>query len=113
MDTLTLILANAAQRLNDHSDLLAEPESVTDQHRAALMDVIQAVKNVQQNDSEAARDRLRDVLDEAGNVHRRYNLTGSDWMHAAAHVLDPLVDEENKQHYNDVLHMPQRRSIHT
>lgn len=107
MDTLTLILANAAQRLNDHSDLPAEPENVTDQHRAALMDVIQAVRNVQTNNSEAARDRLRDVLDEAGNVHQRHNLTGADWMHAAAHVLDPQVSDENRQHYSDILSAPQ------
>ena len=101
MDTLTLILANCAQRLNNHADLPGEPElfHITDQHRAALLDVIQAVKNVQQNDSEAARDRLRDVLDEAGNIHQRYQLEGADWMHAAAHVLDPLVSEENRKVY--------------
>lgn len=103
MDTLTLILANTARRLNDHSDLPAERPEVTDQHRAALLDVVQAVKNVQQNDSEAARDRLRDVLDEAGNIHQRHNLNGSDWMYAASHVLDPQVSDENRQHYSDIL----------
>ena len=67
------------------------------------MDVIQAVKNVQSNDSEAARDRLRDVLDEAGNIHQRHNLDGADWMHAASHVLDPQVSEENRTYYIDIL----------
>jgi hypothetical protein len=40
MDTLTLILANCAQHLNDHSDLLGETELlyITDEHRAALLD---------------------------------------------------------------------------
>ena len=55
------------------------------------------MRNVQVNDSEAARDRLRDVLDEAGNIHQRYKLAGSEWMHAAAHVLDPQVSEGNKE----------------
>lgn len=111
MDTLTLILANCAQRLNDHRGLPAEPEllHITDQHRAALMDVIQATQNVQTNDSPAARDCLRDVLDEAGNVHQRHHLEGADWMHAAAHVLDPQVSDENRQHYVEVLSAPQRR----
>ena len=105
MDTLTLILANCAQRLNYHGDLPGEPEllHITDQHRAAVLDVIQAVKNVQQNDSPAARDRLRDVLDEAGNIHQRYQLEGADWMHAASHVLDPQVSEENHNYYIDIL----------
>lgn len=105
----TLILANCAQRLNDHSDLPAEPEIVTDQHRATLLDVIQAVENVQRNDSPDARDRLRDVLDEAGNIHQRHQLTGADWMHAAAHMLDPQVSDENRAYYSDILRMPQSK----
>lgn len=109
MDTLTLVLANCAQRLNDHRDLPAEPESVTDEHRAALLDVVQAVRNVQTNDSEAARDRLREVLDTAALTHQRHQLAGADWMHAAAHVLDPQVSDHNRQHYADVLAAPQRQ----
>lgn len=106
-DIFTLILVNCAQRLNDHSDLPAEPEIVTDQHRAALLDVIQAVQNVQHNDSPAGRDRLRDVLDEAGNIHQRHQLMGADWMHAAAHILDPKIGDENRAHYGDILRMPE------
>ena len=55
------------------------------------------------NDSEAARDRLRDVLDKAGNIHQRYKLARSEWMHAAAHVLDPAVSVGNREFYTDVL----------
>lgn len=112
MDTFTLILANCAQRLNYHGDLPGDPEQlhITDQSRAALLDVIQAVQDVQANDSSEARDRLRDVLDEAGNIHQRHQLEGADWMHAAAHVLDPVVSEENRHHYAEILAYPQRKA---
>lgn len=79
----TELLTHLACRLNDHSDLPAEPESVTDDHRAALLAVWEAMKH-------GTPDQLREALTECAQVHERHSLSGADWMREAAQSADRL-----------------------
>lgn len=78
------LLTHLARRMNDHSDLPAEPESVTDDHRAALLAVWEAAQH-------GTPDQLREALTECAQVHERYGLAGGDWMREAAQSADRLM----------------------
>lgn len=78
------LLTHLARRMNDHSDLPAEPESVTDDHRAALLAVWDAARS-------GTPDQLSEALTECAQVHERHSLSGADWMREAAQSADHLM----------------------
>ena len=76
------LLTHVAGRLSDHSALPGEDDllHVTDEHRAALLAVVEAEKS-------GKPEQLRKALTECAQVHERYGLAGADWMREAANEI--------------------------